>query len=115
MFPWYLHIGMTAGQFWHGDPWLVEAYRQKHNMGIEERNQELWLQGLYFSDAINVALSNALGKKGTKKQKYIEKPIRITPMTEAEKEAAVRRERAKAIEYFNRLKASWDNKNKKRG
>ena len=72
---------MSYEEFWHGKPILAVFYRKKHLLDIEQRNQELWMQGLYFLDAISVALNNSFSKH---KAKYIAEPIRITPKTEEE-------------------------------
>ena len=79
-FPYYLSIGMSAEQFWDGDPNLVKYYRQADEMRIERKNQELWLQGLYIYDALcDVApILQAMAKKGTKARPYPEQPYPIT-------------------------------------
>ena len=111
-FPYYLSIGMTYEQYWEGNPILVRYYHDAHLLKIEQKNQELWLQGLYFFYAISPALynSNPLGSKTRKLQKYIEEPIRITPLTEEERKEKERKEKGKIISYLNKLKTSWDKK-----
>ena len=73
---------MTPEDYWHGSPELTQAYREAYRIHKEERNWELWLQGLYFYHAINVALSNALDKNS--KAHYMEEPLKIFPPTEEE-------------------------------
>lgn len=117
--PYYLSIGMTHEQFWDDDPWLVDVYRRAHNLRIEARNQELWLQGLYIYDAFNTVMANfgrSLSKnKSGKEDKYIEKPIRITPLTDEEKKLKEKEERRKVIAHFTRLQKAFERqeKNKK--
>lgn len=110
---------MTHDQYWYGDPWLVVTYKKAHTMKVEQRNQELWLQGAYFFNAISTAFNNfgqSLSKKNRKPQgKYLEKPIRITPLTEDEKTLKAKQERQKAIDYFTNLQKKWEQKNKKGG
>ena len=117
--PYYLAIGMTHDQYWYDDPWLVVTYKQAHTMKIEMRNQELWLQGAYFFNALSVAFSNfgqSLSKKNRKpQQKYLEKPIRITPLTESEQAIKVREERQKTIDFFTNLQRKWEKNNQKGG
>ena len=67
----------------------------------------MWLQGLYFYDALSVALKNALAKKGTRPAKYMEEPLRITPFTQEEKELQAEKERQKTIDYFSNLEKKW--------
>ena len=93
---YYMAIGVPYDDFWNGDYTRLKFELEAHKIRLEEKNQELWLQGLYVYDAVSVAVNNALSGKGHQKQKYIEKPIRITEMTEAEKEE----EQKKTLESF---------------
>ena len=79
-FPYYLSIGMTAEQFWDGDPYLAKYYRKADTLRVERENQYLWLQGMYIYDALcDVApILQAMAKKGTKPHPYPEKPYSIT-------------------------------------
>ena len=99
--------GMTYEQFWFGDPWMARAYAQAYLLKRRAMNEELWLEGIYMTDAFQVVLGNAFGKK---KLKYLEKPLDIFEKTEAEKEQEVRTERQKLINWLNRLKKSADRK-----
>lgn len=110
MFPYYLSIGMTAAQFWEDDPWLTAAYRRASELTSQRRSEEMWLQGLYIHNAVGTVVGNALSKKGAPPKKYIEEPIRVIPMTEAEKEAKAEEERKKVIAYFDRMAKQWDSK-----
>lgn len=65
------------------------------------------MQGLYIHNAVATVIGNAFGKKGTKPEQYLEKPIRITPMTEQEKQIEAENERIKAIKYFSDLAKRW--------
>lgn len=80
MFPYYLSIGMTPEQYWDGDCTLVKYYREAEEMRIEKRNQELWLQGMYFYEAIcDVSpVLHSFAKKGTKPLPYPSKPYAIS-------------------------------------
>ena len=51
-FPYYLSIGMTEEQYWDRDCCLVKFYREAEEIRRERVNQELWLQGMYFYDAL---------------------------------------------------------------
>ena len=80
MFPYYLSIGMTAEQFWDGDPHLAKYYRKADEIRTERRNQELWLQGIYIYEALcDVSpLLHAMAKKGTKPHPYSAQPYSIS-------------------------------------
>lgn len=96
-------IGMTYEEYWYGHPELVKFYKQAYDYRRKERNQELWLSGMYMLSAIQTAFD--------KKTKYPEKPFDIYPKTEAEKVAEKEKNRQKVIEHFNLLKQRWDNQN----
>ena len=99
---------MTADQFWHDDPWLAKAYREAFLLATERRNMELWLQGWYIHKATAVAIYNNLKEKSKKAEKYFEEPIRITPLSEREKEDKTRRERQKIIDFFTAFEKSFN-------
>lgn len=107
---------MSHEQYWDDDPWLADIFRQAHNLKVEMRNQELWLQGLYIHNAFNVVIANfskgLSGKKGGKQAEYIEKPIRITPLTEIEKKQKAKEERKKVIKWLENLQKSFERNEK---
>lgn len=62
-------MGMTYDQYWEQDSSLVIAYRKAHRIRLEEQNQQAWIQGMYFLEAIGAAFA----KKGSG-AKYPERP-----------------------------------------
>lgn len=102
--PYYMSIGQSCEEYWYGNPWWSRHYVRANDIRTEQNNEMLWLQGLYVYDAFAVVLSNAFGKKGSQKQKYMEKPIRITPMTEEERKAEERRKTEQIVENLKKLK-----------
>ena len=100
---------MTATQFWDEDPWLAAAYRKANALRGQRKSEEMWLQGLYNHIAFSTVVRNALSKKGTRPARYLEEPIRLIPLTEAEKEAKAEKEREKTIAFFNQLAKKWGN------
>lgn len=99
---------MTADQFWEEDPWLAAAYRRANDLKNQHKSEEMWMQGLYVYNAFSVALGNVLKKKGTAPLKYLEEPIRVIPLTEAEKEAKAEEARKKTIAYFDRMAKQFE-------
>ena len=91
---------MSADEYWHGEPELMQAYRKAYKIRKEEKNWELWLQGLYFCHALNVALSDAFDKNA--RAEYMSKPLDIFPPTKEELEEKSRQE---AIALKRRLDA----------
>ena len=64
---------------------MAVVYRKAYRLRRETENEQAWLQGLYVFDAFAVCLANAFAKSGQKRQKYLERPIDIFPLTEEEK------------------------------
>ena len=67
--------GMSVKEFWEDNPDLFWAYRFSYFTRLKSEqeifNNNAWLQGAYFHEAVSVALCNAFGKQ---KVKYSEKP-----------------------------------------
>lgn len=62
-------MGMTYDQFWNDDVELVKFYREAFQLKQQLKEQDLWLQGVYFCEAIGACFSD---KKN--KVTYPEKP-----------------------------------------
>lgn len=80
LFPYYLSLGMTEEQYWDRDSQLAVSYRKAEELRLSRTNQELWLQGAYFYEAITRAspLLHAFAKKGTKPVPYLAEPFAIS-------------------------------------
>lgn len=104
--PYYLSIGMPYDLFWDGDCRLVECYRRAEELKQRKENQALWLQGLYFYEALcNVSpVLRAFAKKGVKPIPYPNEPYPLTK--EQEKERKEREEKLKYDKYKAKM-ASW--------
>ena len=108
-FPYYLSIGMSAEQYWNGDPSLARYYRKAEEIRNEKRNKELWLQGIYFYEALCDAspLFRSLSKKGTRAQPYPDHPYALTDKdAEAEKERKAKNVSSKGKSYMMAMMAS---------
>lgn len=80
LFPLYLAIGMTEEQYWDKDCMLVTYYRKAEELKTNRKNQEMWLQGAYFYDALcRVSpVLHSFAKKGAKPLPYPSEPYPIT-------------------------------------
>lgn len=67
--------GMSVKEFWEDNPDLFWAYRFSYFNKLKEQqevfNNNAWLQGAYFYEAISVALHNAFDKN---KVEYSKQP-----------------------------------------
>ena len=68
---------MTYDQFWNEDCELVKFYRKAAQIRQDLKNQDAWLQGAYFYEALVDAapILRAFAKKGTKPIPYREEPF----------------------------------------
>lgn len=105
---------MTEEQFWRSNPRIIKVYEQTWKDDQNRKNELLHaMVGTYGISAITVALSSVLspmfcnGRKSG--AKYLEKPIRIFPLTEEEQAV----EREKAIQAFLMFAGNLEEKVKK--
>jgi hypothetical protein len=94
-----MSIGMTYDEFWSGDVNMVRAYRKADEMKRRRENEILWMQGLYFRDALVCTVGNMFSGKGSKQYEYPKEPYAITESEISEREARdekLREERIKA-------------------
>lgn len=77
--PYYLSIGMSYEQFYQEDPELVSYYREAQRLKDISQNEFLWLQGMYFREALAEIISKCFG--GNKSIKY---PVEPYPLTQEE-------------------------------
>lgn len=110
--------GMSAQEFWYEDTHLVVAYRELSKLRTERKNQEMWLQGLYFLDALSASLSG-FRKAGSPPYKYPQEPYDILGKKREEEEREPTEEekaeaRQKIIDQLNAWKKAWENSNAER-
>lgn len=100
MCAYYMAIGVPCDEYWHGDYTSLQYYVKAHELRNEQRNQEMWLQGLYnykaFESVIGMFSWGLGGRKGSKPESYISSPI---PITEREKEVERQRAIAKTLAW----------------
>ena len=92
---------MEWDQFWHGERGIHKIFRDAEEYRKEQKNYELWLQGLYIQRAFNSGLDALAigfsGKHGKKPMQYLEYPIAFT---KREKEAEKERNKQRTIKWF---------------
>lgn len=79
--------GMSVKEFWEGNPDLFWVYRFSYYNRMKDQqeifNQNAWLQGTYFYEAVSVALCNAFSKS---KVEYSKQPYGMKIETDTEEE-----------------------------
>ena len=98
-------LGMTYEQYWYGDPWMVVTFRKAHELKKNMLNEQMWLMGLYVSDAVESAISGF----GNRKRNYMNKPIDFRARADAEKA------KEKVNNLFKGIQAAWTQKGKANG
>lgn len=97
LFPAYLAMGMTWTQFWIDEPELAIAYRKADAIRKRQKNEELWLQGIYVAEALSSTVVNMFSKG--QKHPYPAEPLPLTAdeqQERREREEKARMERMKA-------------------
>lgn len=102
--PYYMSLGVSYDEYWHGDYTRLPYYRKAYALKREEKNQQLWLQGLYFRIAVLSAF--------TEDTKYPDEPLPITE--DAFKEQEERRKQTEIDNARAYMEVAMHNINKKR-
>lgn len=111
--PYYMAMGVSCNDYWYGDYSMLQHYVKTHEMLIEQKNQDAWWQGMYIHKAVDTVIINRFcKKKGEPQEKYPDKPIRITPLSEQEKEKQAEAARQKIINDLTGWGNAWKNKPK---
>lgn len=66
---------MSYKEFWEDNPYLAVVYRKRHRLLCEEKNQQMWLQGLYNLLALRSVISGFFSKGNP--EPYCENPLPI--------------------------------------
>ncbi len=100
--PYYISIGMTWEDFWHGDALMARAYRKAQRIRNKRENQQLWMQGLYVYKALLCVspILHAFAKAGTKPEPYPDMPYPIDEQDAREQEIEQLKRNAQAFGQF---------------
>ena len=86
-------IGMTYEQFWYGDANMVIAFRKAEQLKMEALNRNMWLQGMYFYEALcDVSPIFRSFSKAKKPMDYRHEPFELNVSSEEKKEVQKRTE-----------------------
>ena len=83
-FPHYLVMGMSAEEYWDGEPWLVKSYREAYRIRMDNADRiadrDAWRMGHYIMAALAAApiTVNGFAPKGHRMRDYPEKPMTVT-------------------------------------
>ena len=112
--PYYLAIGMSNDEFWNGDCYLAKVYRQVDELNKRRKNEELWLQGLYFYEVLLDVAPRYDQLAKSQHRKPIDYPKEPYAITEKQiKEKKERDEKNKYEKMKARMKVIADSLNQK--
>ena len=87
MFPYYMTLGMSYDEYWHGPAWLCAAYREAHDMRMKHDEWARHRQGAYIYHAILCAAPVIKPfVKDAKPGKYPDEPWPLTQQEADERE-----------------------------
>ena len=86
VFPYYLAMGMSYEQFWFDEPKLVAYYRKADEIRKRRMNEELWLSGIYTSEALASTVGNMFAKGQKHHYPSEPKPITLAELEEKRQE-----------------------------
>ena len=79
MCPEYMAMGMTYDEYWNGNASLVRVYRETQKIKNKQRNYEMWLQGMYYYEALlDASPMFRFSTKPTKPLPYPSQPYALT-------------------------------------
>ena len=109
---YYMSLGMSYHDYWDGDCEMARYYRDMDEKVKERQNETLWLQGLYFYEALLDA-SPALNPmiKKNKPLPYRKSPIPITETQSRQEEEEKNQEKLSAgMEAMKQMMAGVNQK-----
>ena len=109
-----MSIGVPYDLFWHLNPRKMKAFEKAYARQRQERMNDMWYMGQLVAAAMDATVCNMMPfTKRRQKGTYPEKPIRILPVTEAERKAAEERELQKFIGFAGALEGKVKSKTTK--
>lgn len=110
--PFFMSIGMSYQEYWYEDCWIASYYLKAWRLKKEQKNEEMWLQGVYIYEAIcDVApVLHAFSKKGTKPHPYPEKPYSLFKKSKKEEKKDEQKQVQETYEYFKQWSSSVSRK-----
>ena len=116
--PYYMAMGMSYDEFWHGDLDAVKMYRKAYKIHLDHINEEAYLHGLYVYEALcDVSPILRAFSKATKPEPFPSEPY---DLHKAEKDAEAEKKKAEQEKADKKAKAmmelfmvNWNKKFKK--
>ena len=108
--PRVLPLGVEFDKFWNLNPHkvniLIKAFNEKEKADIRKKNTLMYLQGVYFVDALLATVGNMFKSKGAKSFEYPKEPYPLDldiDVTINDKEREIERKRRQFVNNLNSL------------
>jgi len=75
LLPQCLAAGLSEDRFWNSYPREIEPYFEAMKLRRKLEDESQYMQYIYYSNAIEVALGNAFRKKGSKPYEHMQEPL----------------------------------------
>lgn len=72
--PYALSLGIDYVQFWNMNPRMIEPFSKAYRLELKNQNLLMYIQGIYYLDALNVALGNMFRKRSQQPIEYPKEP-----------------------------------------
>lgn len=108
---YYMAIGVPYEEFWYGDYCKLKYYVERHRQELKAKNHELWLQGMYFYEAVGTALARGFTKHS--QAKYPDKPYDVVEKTDRELQIEIDERRKAIVRALNKVAEEWNKENGK--
>ena len=115
--PHYIAMGMSATEYWEGDPRLCIDYRKAHRIKRQQAEEDAWMHGFYVYNAL--CKTSPLFRdwlKDHKPEPYYEKPIGFfEPLEDVKKQEEQKKEltvRNKLDDWMAKVNRSMKKKEK---
>ncbi|WP_243110019.1 hypothetical protein [Clostridium sp. E02] len=100
--------------FWHLNPRKLLPFAEANRRKQQTRSDEMWLMGQYVASALDATVCNAMPFiKRKRKGKYLEKPIRVIPLTDEEKKIEEEKALNQFLSFFNGMDSDANNERSK--
>ena len=100
-FPSYLALGMTYDEYYRQDHTLVADYRIAYKRKMEQKNQDMWLQGAYVYEAIRrVAPLLIPFNEHPQEAPYLDKPFPMSGEEDDTQDAKLKAVADKGLAYM---------------
>ena len=108
-----LVYGITESEFWGMNPKRLKPYKEAYRLELKEKDENAWMQGIYFQQALLATIGNMFRGKNAKAFTYPDKPFSSNGVETKSTKAISEEERKQQVyNLFLSLKVMQSNFNR---